>query len=122
MPDNLKKRHPQDGKRINPNQRHEVRDWCRKFGCTEEELAQAVADVGDSADAVKRRLQGRIGLTGPEVRYWCEKFECTEDELRAAVEAAGTTLADDVEVEIPRIKARRLRPFRSRSSDSGWSR
>ena len=53
MPDDLDKRHPQDGKRINLNQKHEVRDWCRKLDCTEEQLEEAVDAVGDSVAKVK---------------------------------------------------------------------
>lgn len=53
MPDDLDIRHPEDGELINLNQRHEVRDWCRKFGCTEDQLKAAVRAVGTSADDVE---------------------------------------------------------------------
>ena len=84
--------------------------------------------MGDNRKIRDPQDRKRIKLDQPSnVACWCEKFECTVDELKAAVEAAGTTFADEVEVEIQRIKARRLRPpgqaaSRSRSSDSGWSR
>lgn len=56
------------------------------------------------------------------VAYWCQRFDCTVDQLEAAVKAAGTNFADDVEVEIRRIKAQQLRPPRPRRIDSGRSR
>lgn len=37
-------------------QDYEVRDWVQSFGCTEEELRRAVAEVGVSADDVRSWL------------------------------------------------------------------
>ncbi|RYX93632.1 MAG: DUF3606 domain-containing protein [Comamonadaceae bacterium] len=37
-------------------QDYEIRDWTQSFGCTEEELRRAVAEVGVSADDVKSWL------------------------------------------------------------------
>jgi hypothetical protein len=44
----------------------EIREWCTRLGCTEVELAEAIALVGDSpelvraflADAARRRRNG----------------------------------------------------------------
>ena len=59
MPDDTKKRSPQDAKRINLNQPYEIRYWCNKFGCTEDELRKVVRKVGDSSKAVKEEFQRR---------------------------------------------------------------
>lgn len=56
MPDNLRKRAPEDQTRINVNQPHEVAYWCEKFKCTEEELREAVDAVGVSVKKVKQYL------------------------------------------------------------------
>lgn len=56
MPDDLDRRAPEDPKRININQDHEVEYWCDKFDCTEKQLRDAVRLVGDSAATVKRYL------------------------------------------------------------------
>ena len=59
MPDDLKKKRPQDAKRINLGQPHEVRYWCSRFQCSELKLRQAVDAVGDSAARVGDYLAGR---------------------------------------------------------------
>lgn len=56
MPDDLDRRAPEDPKRINLNQDHEVEYWCDKFDCSEKELRNAVSKVGDSASTVQRYL------------------------------------------------------------------
>ena len=48
-----------DRDRINVNQPHELRDWSKNLGVSEEELRAAVAKVGDSAERVKQHLSGR---------------------------------------------------------------
>ncbi|WP_411879676.1 DUF3606 domain-containing protein [Polaromonas sp. YR568] len=45
-----------DRKLIALEQAHELRDWMKSLGCTEEELRDAVKAVGHSADAVRRYL------------------------------------------------------------------
>ena len=45
-----------DRKRIALTEAHEVRSWTQSFGCTREQLEQAVAAVGDSAEAVRAYL------------------------------------------------------------------
>jgi hypothetical protein len=56
MPDDLKKRGAQDRARISMSEEHEVRYWTKALGVTEEQLADAVARVGNSAEAVRREL------------------------------------------------------------------
>ncbi len=46
----------QDRKFISLKQDYEVREWCESLKCTPEELARAVAAVGNSADAVRAHL------------------------------------------------------------------
>jgi hypothetical protein len=41
---------------IKPNDPHEVRIWCRLFGCNETELRGAIAKVGTSSDKVLAEL------------------------------------------------------------------
>jgi hypothetical protein len=42
-----------DRKLVSLTQEHEVRDWCKSFGCTKEELEHAVKTVGNSAERVR---------------------------------------------------------------------
>ena len=48
-----------DRKLISLKKEHEVRSWTQSFGCTREQLEEAVAAVGDSADAVRTYLDGK---------------------------------------------------------------
>jgi hypothetical protein len=57
MPDNKEKTRPQDAKRINVHEEYELRDWSKKFGCTQEELKQAVEKAGTSAEKVEEYLK-----------------------------------------------------------------
>jgi len=45
-----------DRSRISMNKKHEVRYWTEALGCSEDELAAAVARVGNSTDAVRREI------------------------------------------------------------------
>jgi hypothetical protein len=56
MSDNTNDRGPADRSRISLEQEHEVRYWTSAFDCSEEELRQAVASVGSSAEAVRTSL------------------------------------------------------------------
>jgi hypothetical protein len=56
MPDDLKDRGAQDRSRISLHEEHEVRYWTKALGVSKEELASAVAKVGNSADAVRHEL------------------------------------------------------------------
>ena len=56
MPDDTTQRGAQDRARINVNEDHEIRYWTQALGVTEEELREAVAAVGVSAEAVRDHL------------------------------------------------------------------
>ena len=56
MADDPKNRGEPDRSLINMNEDYEVQYWTRKFGVTREELQRAVEAVGNSAEAVARRL------------------------------------------------------------------
>ena len=58
MSDDKSNRGNPDRQRINTSQDHEVRDWAKKFGVSEDELKAAVAKVGNQADAVQQHLRG----------------------------------------------------------------
>jgi hypothetical protein len=45
-----------DRKLIALEQPHELRDWMKSLGCTEQQLRDAVKAVGHSADAVRAYL------------------------------------------------------------------
>lgn len=57
MSDDLAKRGPQDAKLINVGESWELAYWTKKFGVSEEELKQAVQQVGTSAEAVGQHLK-----------------------------------------------------------------
>ncbi|MEZ2298930.1 DUF3606 domain-containing protein [Variovorax sp. RCC_210] len=46
MADDLSKRGPQDARRINVNELHEVRYWTQTLGVTEAQLRSAIAAAG----------------------------------------------------------------------------
>jgi hypothetical protein len=54
------KNRPPDHSRINLNKNREVRYWTETLGCSKDELAVAVARVGNSSDAVRREV----------IRHW----------------------------------------------------
>jgi hypothetical protein len=56
MPDDLEKKGPPDGIRINIHEPWELRDWSQHFGVTPEKLKEAVAAVGVMTKDVKRYL------------------------------------------------------------------
>jgi hypothetical protein len=47
----------QDLRQIVLTRSYEVRDWCKAFGCTKEELHDAVKAVGTSAEKVREYLK-----------------------------------------------------------------
>ena len=59
MTDSTQHRHQPDRSRINTSQDFEVRYWCGKFGCTEEELRAVVGRVGNSPEAVEKALKNK---------------------------------------------------------------
>ena len=58
MSDDKSRRGSPDRDRINTSEAYELRDWAKKFGVTEERIKTAVNEVGNSADAVRRYLEG----------------------------------------------------------------
>jgi len=56
MPDNKNITHPLDAKRIDISDPAEIRNWCKSFDCTEEQLKAAVNAVGTSSTAVRTHL------------------------------------------------------------------
>ena len=62
MSDDTSKRGPQDRKRINMGQEHEVKYWTQRFGVTREQLQEVVRTAGpmvDAVDAAVERLKQR---------------------------------------------------------------
>lgn len=57
MSDPLTHFKPMDPGRINPIDPVELAYWCRELHCTEAELAQAVAKVGEHIAAVREYLE-----------------------------------------------------------------
>lgn len=56
MSDDLNKRGPADATRVNVNEDWEVRYWCQKWGCTEQQLRECVKKAGVMASAVAKCL------------------------------------------------------------------
>lgn len=56
MPDDSK-RTALDRKLISLDEAYEVSSWSRSFGCTPEQLREAVRKVGPSAEAVREYLK-----------------------------------------------------------------
>lgn len=59
MPDDVKKRRPPDRNRVNLDEPLEVQYRRKEYGCTERQLKQAVAAVGDSAAKVSQYLRNK---------------------------------------------------------------
>lgn len=57
MSGDLSKRGPADRSRVNVNEPWEVKYWRKEFGCTEQQLRQAIAAAGDSAAKVGQYLK-----------------------------------------------------------------
>lgn len=57
MADDKRNPGPEDGRRVNVNQAHEVTYWCKKFGCSEEQLRAAVKAVGVMVTDVEKQLK-----------------------------------------------------------------
>ena len=56
MADNLTKKEPQDGSKVNVHEAWELEYWCKKFNVTAQQLKDAVAAVGTSVQKVKQHL------------------------------------------------------------------
>jgi hypothetical protein len=59
MADNKSKTAPQDAQRINVHEDYEVQYWCKRFGCTPDQLKAAVKEAGVMVVDVERKLKGR---------------------------------------------------------------
>ncbi len=59
MQDHSEAFHPLDPGRVNTMDPVEVAYWCRELGCSEAELAAAVAAVGDHVAEVRAHLATR---------------------------------------------------------------
>ena len=59
MADDLNERDLRDRSRINVNQPHELTYWSRKFGVSQDEVRNAVQQVGPMADKVQQHLNAR---------------------------------------------------------------
>ena len=59
MADNTKNVGNPDRQRISLSQEHEVRDWAKKFGVSEDMLRTAVTQVGNQASDVERYLKDK---------------------------------------------------------------
>ena len=57
--DDKTKTAPQDALRVNVNEPYEVEYWCKKFGCTSEELKAAVSKAGVMASDIAVALERR---------------------------------------------------------------
>lgn len=57
MPDDKSKTGGQDRTHIATGESYEVRDWARKFAVTEQQLLDAVRNVGNDAKAVEAYLK-----------------------------------------------------------------
>ncbi|WP_144637770.1 DUF3606 domain-containing protein [Bordetella genomosp. 13] len=57
MTDDLKNRGPSDRSRINVEEEWECRYWSEKFGVTQDQLREAVHQVGPSVEAVTGYLE-----------------------------------------------------------------
>ena len=56
MPDDRSKRGPQDATRINVHESWELKYWTEELGVTEQELRDAVQQVGPMAKDVRKHL------------------------------------------------------------------
>jgi Protein of unknown function (DUF3606) len=56
MGDNFKNGGAPDRSRVSMDDQHEARYWAETIGCSKDELAVAVARVGNSPDAVRREV------------------------------------------------------------------
>ena len=59
MADDKNKNTSEDRERINVNEKYELQKWTSKFGCTSEELRDAVTKVGPMANRVADFLRNR---------------------------------------------------------------
>ncbi len=56
MSDDLTKRGPADRHKVSLAEEHEVRYWCKEFGCTPEQLKAAVLSKGHSVVVLRQHF------------------------------------------------------------------
>ena len=54
---------PADRGLIDLNDPREINWWCKRFGCSEEQLRRAVLEIGNSAAKVEQLLDGKDIVT-----------------------------------------------------------
>jgi len=59
MPDDARSREPADHSRVNTNDPAEVKYWRRQYGCTEQQLRQAVSAVGESPAKIRQYFKNK---------------------------------------------------------------
>jgi hypothetical protein len=59
MSDEVNKSPPPDRTRVNLNEPSAVKYWRKEFGCTEQQLRQAIAAAGDSAAKVRQYFKNK---------------------------------------------------------------
>ena len=57
MADDKSKTRPQDSSKVNVHEDYEVQYWTKKFGCTPQQLKDAVKKVGTGAAAVEKEVK-----------------------------------------------------------------
>ena len=57
MADDKTKKGPADASKVNVHEDYEVHYWTKKFGCTPQQLKDAVEKVGTGAAAVEKELK-----------------------------------------------------------------
>ena len=57
MADDKSKKRPQDASKVNVNEPYEMEYWKNKFGCTPQQLRDAVKKVGTGAAAIEKELK-----------------------------------------------------------------
>jgi predicted nucleic acid-binding protein len=66
MADDPTKRAPQDPRRINLSQEHEIRYWTKALSVTEERLRELVRDHGNSADKIRDAIKAEVARAESE--------------------------------------------------------
>jgi len=121
-----------DRKFISLEQDHEVRDWTRSLGCTEDQLRTAVKAVGKPADAVRKYLSILGFAEVNRVKCLDSAWVCEDHPDRPSdvvtgsgwIAAARLCLAHAIPMHsstIGRWYTRRLIVSRSRNDFIGWA-
>lgn len=57
MVDDTTKRQPEDPKRVNINQEHEIAYWCKKWAISKDRLLKLVKEVGPMVADILKKLK-----------------------------------------------------------------